>query len=88
MATRLVIEWTRASVRLALAEGRGPKWRLRALHSQPIGAGIEHLEALRTFLRDQKVTADEVIAVISREQVITRVVKFQTTEHEELSQMA
>jgi len=87
MATRLVIEWTRSSVRLALAEGRGTHTRIRTLHAQPVGDFGETAEALRTFLSTARVTPSELVLVVPREQVITRVVRFPTTEWGELTQM-
>ena len=85
MATRLVVEWTRSSLRLAVAEGSGTHWRLKALHSQATG---DVTEALRALLKSTKVTAQQVIGVMSREQVITRVVKFPSVQPAELAQMA
>jgi len=88
MSTRLVVEWTRASLRLAIAEGSGSRWRLRGLRSEPITATVGVREALRTLLKTIKPTSSEILAVVSREQVITRVVKFPTVEAVELAQMA
>ncbi|MBI2496257.1 MAG: pilus assembly protein PilM [Candidatus Omnitrophica bacterium] len=99
MSARLVVEWTRSSVRLALVGGRGPRAAIRAMHCQPITAPGEMTSALSAFLTRAKVIptgrfrwpgrpAAEVIGVIPREQVITRVVKFPATERDELAQMA
>lgn len=88
MATRLVVEWTRASVRLALAEGRGATSRLRAIHVEPIPATGEGAAAVRSFLQANRAVPEEVIGVIPREQVLTRLVKFPTIERSELAQMA
>jgi len=88
MATQLVIEWTRSSVRLALAEGRGAKSRLRAVHVEPISATGEGAAAVRSFLQANRVAPEEVIGVVPREQVLTRLVKFPTTEWAEIAQMA
>jgi len=81
---RMVIETTRTTVRLAIAEGRGARVRIRAM---PIGATGEASEALRELLRGLKPSAEQVVGVISREQVITRVVKFPAVEYGELTQM-
>ena len=83
MSTRLVVEWTRASVRMALADIRGAHGRVRAIREKAI-AGGEVSEALRELVRGTRAAAVEVIAVISREHVITRVVKFPTMQPEEL----
>ena len=86
MTTRIVVEWTRSSVRVAVAEGRGSHLRLKAVHHQAL-AGAEITEALRALLKGLHSRAAQVIGVISREQVITRVVKFPTTDSAELAQM-
>lgn len=88
MSTRLVIEWTRASLRVAVAEGSGSRWRLRDLRSEPLSATITASDTLRSLLKTAKVASSEILAVVSREQVITRVVKFPTVEAVELTQMA
>lgn len=87
MATRLVIEWTRATLRLAVAEGRAKHFRLRAVSTQPIAAAEEAVEVLRTLLKATKMASPEVIGVIPREQVITRVVKFPSVDLKEIAQM-
>ena len=87
MATRLVVEWTRATVRMAVASGSGTRGHVRAIRAQPIGPTGEVSEALRTLLNPLKIAGAEVIGVVSREQVITRVVKFPTMHVAELSQM-
>ena len=88
MATTLIVEWTRSSVRAALVVGSGPGTRIRALHSQPAGGPGEDVSApLRAFLASAKPAAMEVIAIVSREQVITRVVEFPAIERAELNQM-
>ena len=86
MSRRLVIEWTRASLRVAVAAGSEGRYRLQALHVQPLGAG-EMAGALRQFLATVKPGADHTISVIPRELVITRVVKFPAADAAELGQM-
>lgn len=88
MASRLVVEWTRTSVRVALAEGGGSRWRLKSVRSQPIGATGTAVEVLRGLLETSKAWGAQAIGVVPREQVITRTVKFPTTAPEELAQMA
>ncbi|PIQ84116.1 MAG: hypothetical protein COV75_03905 [Candidatus Omnitrophica bacterium CG11_big_fil_rev_8_21_14_0_20_63_9] len=87
MATRLVVEWTRTSLRLALARGSGARWRLRSIAAQPLEPSGDVAERLRAFMKSLKAAPDEVVSVVSREQVITRVVKFPTVQPEELAQM-
>jgi len=87
MATRLVVEWTRLTLRLAVAEGSGGRLRVRAIHAQMNRAPEEAAESLRRLLQAAKITAAEVIGVVSREQVITRVVKFPAVDPSELAQM-
>ena len=86
MTPRLVIEWTRASLRVAVATGGEGRYRLQAIHAQAIGAG-EAAAALRQFLTTTKTGAEPAISVIPRELVITRVVKFPATDVAELEQM-
>jgi hypothetical protein len=87
MATRLVVEWTRLTLRLAAAEGAGARLRVRAIHAQTNSAPEQAVESLRSLLKSAKITAAEVIGVVAREQVITRVVRFPATDPAELSSM-
>lgn len=87
MASRLVVEWTRATVRAAWAEGGGGAGRLRAIQSRPIGVGGEIAKTLRDLLKGAGSVPVEVIGVVPRELVITRAVKFPATDPAELSQM-
>jgi Tfp pilus assembly protein PilN len=84
MASCLVVEWTRTTVRLAL--GAGPRRGLLAVRSGPINAS-ETVEGLRAVLKTMNRIPDEVIAVIPRELVLTRVVKFPSIQETELTQM-
>lgn len=86
MATRLVVEWTRTTVRLAVAEG-GARARLKGVYSQALGESGDPVPALRGLLKTYHPTPSQVIGVVSREQVLTRVVKFPATEPNELVQM-
>ncbi len=87
MASRLVIEWTRATLRVALAQRRGARWDLVAIRSQSIGAVGELTGDLRLLLKTVRPTPSEVMAVVPREHIITRVVKFPATAPGELAQM-
>ncbi|MDP3723575.1 MAG: pilus assembly protein PilM [Candidatus Omnitrophota bacterium] len=83
MPTRLIVEWTRSSLRLARADGSC----LRAIHSQPVRAPGELAGALQQALKAIKAGTAQAIGVVSREQVITRAVRFPSTEPGELAQM-
>src|SRR3989338_8275185 len=85
MGNQLVVEWTRASMRLAL--GGGPGRPLQAIRSVAFGASADLPAALRTLLGTVKTVPEEIIAVIPRELVLTRVVKFPSIQDEELAQM-
>lgn len=87
MATRVVVEWTRSSVRLAVCEAGGGRFRLRAVHVQPLPAGGEVVPALRELIAAAGVSRADAVGVIPREQVLTRVVKFPSTKEEELASM-
>ena len=87
MATRIVVEWTRETLRVALSEGIEARCRIRAVHSQPIAPAGTVGDALRGLLKTAKTPEATVIGVIPREQVITRLVKFPTTDAGELAQM-
>lgn len=87
MATRLVVEWTRATLRLALAEGADAKLRVRSVYCQGIAAPEEAVPTLKALLKSAKITTADVIGIVSREQVITRVVKFPTQDPIELAKM-
>ncbi len=87
MAVRVVVEWTRLTLRLALAEGSESKLRLRSVYCQPIAAPEEAMPTLKALLKTAKITTADVIGVVSREQVITRVVKFPTLDPAELAKM-
>ena len=87
MAVRLVVEWTRSSLRVAVCEGGGGRFRLRAVHAQPLPATGEVVPALRELLSRAGVLRADAVGVIPREQVLTRVVKFPSTKTEELAAM-
>ena len=88
MSQRLVVEWTRTTLRVAVADGHSARLRLRALHTRPIRDAGEVGETLCALLKTIRSAKAQVVGVVSREQVITRVVKFPTTEARELAQMA
>ncbi len=87
MATRIVIEWTRLTLRLALAEGSDAQARVRSIFCQSVSAPEEAVPVLKSLLKTAKVSAADVFGVVSREQVITRVVKFPTVDPAELAKM-
>ncbi len=88
MATQLIVEWTRTVLRVAVAERQAGISRLAAIHSQPISSMGELPQRLRQLVKTLKPTSTDTIAVIPREQVITRVMKFPGTQPSELAQMA
>ena len=89
MSNRVVVEWTRASVRLAVAERSGSRWKLRRVQAQPMPSGGNISEAIRGMVDGLGNAAiDEVIGVLPREQIITRLVRFPSTDATELSEMA
>ncbi len=87
MKTRLVIEWTRMTVRVALAVRRGKRWRLRAFRFGALGPTGHPARTLRELLKGARARHAEVIGIVPREQVITRVVKLPSTQPAELAQM-
>lgn len=87
MAQRLVLEWTRTMLHAAVAEGRAATWRVRAIYAQPLSTTAETAQVLGALIKTAKLPTEEVITVVSREQVITRTVKFPTLDSAELTQM-
>lgn len=87
MPTRLVVEWTRTSLRVAAAEGRGATCRLSAVRRVPLGTPEETAQSLRSLVAQAKSAQAVVVGVIPREAVITRVVKFPSSDPAELAQM-
>ena len=87
MASHVVVEWTRTTLRLAFSDGEGPHARIQSIASQTIGPSGESADALRALLGKHASSIQQVISVIPREHVITRVVKFPTIRSSELTQM-
>ncbi len=88
MAQRMVLEWTRTSLRIAVTQGKDPNWKLKALYTLPISHGRERAEEVRKFLKAKKLAdIKQVIGVIEREHVITRTVRFPSTDPKELNRM-
>lgn len=120
--TRIVVEWTRAGIRLAVAGGRDGRMALREVRSQPLvpfqrdapdrtgeripaasaGPYAKHsaeivgtalgetdpeTEALKALLGTLKTQGDEVVVAVSREQAMTRIAKFPSSDPRELAQM-
>ena len=89
MSNRIVVEWTRGSVRLAVAEGAGSRWKLRRVHARPVPPGGDVAATIQALMAlAGSPAADEVIGVLPREQIITRLVRFPSTDPAELSEMA
>lgn len=87
MSSRLVIEWTRTSLRAALAESKAGRWELRSVQARSLGPEADVAGALRALVQGLKRPPDETLGVTPREQVITRVVKFPSRDPRELAQM-
>ncbi|OGX28668.1 MAG: hypothetical protein A3B78_01015 [Omnitrophica WOR_2 bacterium RIFCSPHIGHO2_02_FULL_67_20] len=87
MAIRLIVEWTQSSVRVAVCEGGGGRFRLRAVHAQPLPAGGDVVPALRALLESAGASRADAVGVMPREQVLTRVVKFPSMKTDELASM-
>ena len=87
MSSRIVIEWTRSTLRAALTEGLGARCRIRAVHSRRIGSPAELGPALRALFASLRPGSADVIGVIPREQVITRLMTFPAADPGELAQM-
>lgn len=86
LSNRLVVEWTRSSVRVAQASGRGRRQRLGPVAVHALDGG-DVAATLRALVKPLKVRNPFVISVVPREQVITRVVKFPSADRAELAQM-
>ncbi|MBI2885560.1 MAG: pilus assembly protein PilM [Candidatus Omnitrophica bacterium] len=86
MPVRVVVEWTRASVRMAVAQRRRgqvqPEMMAASRHAETDAAN-----ALRELRKRAKVGSAQVIGVIPREEVITRLVNFPSVDAEELGRM-
>jgi hypothetical protein len=88
MATRLVVEWTRGALRAAVAKGRGANWGLEKVTSYPATTPAEVTGLLRQQLETEELPhTRQVITVLPREHVITRMVRFPTIDKIELRQM-
>jgi Tfp pilus assembly protein PilN len=82
-----VIEVTRTSLRLLVAEGEGKSVRVRRFLVEPIGAPQEAGARLPLLIKQAKLDGAEAIVTIAREQVITRMLKLPAVRPEELGRM-
>ncbi|MBI3009415.1 MAG: pilus assembly protein PilM [Candidatus Omnitrophica bacterium] len=88
MSTRVIVEWTRATLRVVMAQGSQKHPKVRLLHWANLNGFAEVGHALQTFVKKQRLPRDaNLITVIPREFIITRVVKFPAKETAELAQM-
>jgi Tfp pilus assembly PilM family ATPase/Tfp pilus assembly protein PilN len=85
--TRIVVEWTRSAIRLAVAVGREGRMVLREVRSRPLADTGPETEALKALLGALKTQSDEVVVAVSREQAMTRIMKFPSSDPRELAQM-
>ncbi len=83
---RLVLELTQRSLRALLVDGTLTQPRIRQWVSEPLSVQPTG-EVLRRALGNLRSGAAEVISVIPREQVLTRLMTFPSTQAEELAQM-
>ncbi len=87
MAKQLVVEWTRQTLRLALAQGSGRQCRVRTITSETLGPAGANPELLKRALERIRPGGAKVVGVIPREHVISRLVRFPSTQPAELAQM-
>ena len=87
MAARVVIEWTRTTLRLALSEGTHGRFRVRALQVEPLGPDGEVAQVLGPALKQLGARTAKAISVIPRDQVMVRLMTFPTVQPVELAQM-
>ena len=87
MAGRIVVEWTRASFRIAWSEGRGKHPKLSQVRSIDLSQQELTGDAVRQLLGKASPAGKVAVMVIPRDQVITRGVRFPTTQKQELDQM-
>ncbi len=83
---RLVVELTRASVRVVLAEGSSAKPRVRKCLAESL-SGPPTADMLKRLLAGVPSAGASVIGVIPREQAITRLMKLPSIKPDELAQM-
>lgn len=87
MARRIVVEWTKQTVRVAVSDGSGSRYRLRKIRAASVKTQLSPSETLAKLLKGLNAKNAQVVTVIAREQIITRVVKFPTLQDDELSNM-
>lgn len=87
MASRIVVEWTRTTLRLAVVETARGSSRLRSVRVEPVGEGATVGKVLTDALKKANIRQASVIGVIPRDQVIVRLVKFPSLRLDELTQM-
>ncbi len=88
MASRVIVEWTRTSVRVAHADLGRQGGRLQQFVSVRLEPTSALAHVLQQAVAAHRLGGRQAIVVVPREQVITRVVKFPSTDHGELAQMA
>jgi len=87
MPNRVVVEWTRTTLRLALAETSRGSGRLRGIRVEPVGEGAAVGKVLADALKKAGIRQASAVGVIPRDQVIVRLVKFPSVHAGELDQM-
>jgi len=84
---RIILERTRTSLRMLAVDGLPAQPQVRAYRVEPLGGELS-AERLRALLQDWHASEAEVISTVPREQILTRLLKFPTTDPEELAKMA
>ena len=84
---RIVLEITRSSLRVVAVEGTRREWRLRHAAVEPLADTLDEA-TLRRALAPLQPLQDELIVVVPREHVITRLLKLPAARPEELRNMA
>lgn len=87
MGRRIVVEWTKQTVRVAVSDGSGSRFRLRTIRATSNHTQLSPSETLRQLLKGLNAKHAQIVGVIAREQIIMRVVKFPTLQDDELSNM-
>ncbi len=87
MPTSLIVESTRAGLRVAVADVHDGQPRLLTIRSHPAALSVDATAQLAAWLKSVKRAGLSAVVVIPREQVIVRTVKFPSTQPSELAQM-
>lgn len=84
---RVVVEWTRSSLRVAAADGPAGRLRVRTLHVEPLGMDTPVGRTLERLVKKLGLKGALAIGMIPRDQVISRLIKLPATQPEEVTKM-